>query len=528
MARTFIRQDVQIRNSVTYDDTVAPSLANFETNPTEIETDLNNIRSMLSHLKDVQAGNWYDILATPSTFTGEGETQRGVDDVNQDLHDLERKRILRKRVNLVDVTVGAGNNFVILGTGELPGNTTGAVGLVTTLGTVVADNSGGFGAHSLVEVSGSSTLTPRNLVEIVDGTTRDPILSSGRTVYGLLQSEFSVDGTTITDTTPNRVQISFVRINATGDDLEAVPVADIENAVINYCYVERVGFDDLSEEDFLRGAVTDTPAAGSVDRQTVYDNQGTTPVDLTTNATLDLEGAGLFWEIRDDLEARLFAVIEGSAGGTSEIEFGTDVDLFDNNAVDNDFANGATINSAGTRPIAIGETDGVIESTAGDLRVAASPGGTGELYLDDSNQTGSTWTQTDGIKLSETTAEWDLFEVNFGEVSLLNAINQAFANDVRTKVQAVVTSAIPADTDVNGPGGANNTDVDLPAYDTVTFVDDVEVFVNGILQRNGANDAANEDVYPGTTPANGDLRFEYALIAAPGNADVITVIVNGQ
>lgn len=529
MTRTFVRQDTQIYSSDVYDDTITPSLANFETNPTQAEEDFNNIRSMLSHLKDVQAGNWYDVLATPGTFTGEGETQRGVDDLNLDLHELERKRILRKRLNLQDITVGAGQNFEILdnAAGDLPGNTTIAVGSVTTLGTVAADHNAAFGAHSLLEVSGSSAIAPKNLVEIVDGTTRDPILSSGRTVYGLLQSENAADGFTATTTTPNRLQISFVRINATGDDLEAVPVADIENQTINYCYVERIAFDDLTEEDFLRGAATDTPAAGAVTRQTAYDNQGATPVDLTTDAILDLEGAGLAWRIRDDLEANLFSIIEGSAGGTSEIEFGSDVDVFDNDAIDNDFANGATINSGGTRPIAIGETDGVIESTAGDLRV----NGTGELFLDDGNQTGSTWAQTDGIKLSETTAEWDDFETAFGEVSLLNAIVQAFSGNVRTKVQTVVTGGnYAADTDMNGPGGANNLTVDLPPYDAVpnSFVDDVEVWVNGILQRNGANAAANEDVYPGTSPAIGDLRFEYTLKGTGAKPDVITVIVNGQ
>lgn len=525
MTRTFVRQDIQIRNSSTYDDTVAPSLAAFETNPAHIETDLNNIRSMLSHLKDAQAGNWYDTLLTPATFTGEGESQRGVDGLNTDLHELERKRILRKRLNLTDVTVEAAQNWTVLddAAGELPGNTTIAVGAVTTLGTVASDNSAAFDQHSLLEVAGSSAIAPKSLVEIVDASTRDPLLSAGRTIYGLLQSENASDGFTATTVSTNRLQISFVRLNATGDDLEAVPVADIENAVINYCYVERVALDDLTEEDFLRGAATDTPAAGTVTRQVGYDNQGATPVDLTTNATLDLEGAGLTWAIRDDLEANLLSIVEGSAGGTSQVNIHADVDEFDVDAAVNDFSAGATVNSGGTRPIAVGVTDGVIESTAGDLRVNA----TTELFLDDGNQSGSTWAQTDGIKLSEDTTEWDTFETNFGEVSLLNALNQAYANDVRTKVEAVVTAGVSADSDVNLATYAN-VDTQLPAYDQVTFVDDVDVFVNGVLQRNGADAAANDDVYPGTSPAVGDLRFEYALQASPGNPDVITVIVNGQ
>jgi hypothetical protein len=642
MARTFVRQDTQIRRSDVYTDTTAPTEANYETNPANIEDDLNSLRSMVHTLLKRRTGNWWDDLTTPVTFTGEGETQRAVDDLNVDLHDLERKRVLVKAVSLADVTVGAdtaatatltsagafsdtetvtigstvytfrtpfvnaafnidasgtvaqthenlrraingdgvagtnygtgttvhpdvtaidtattnvitakksgtfangiattetganiswggatmsggaGGDVAVLGTGELPPNTTAAVGAVTTLGTVLVSATS-FLTASLDLLSGSTAISPKNFVEVVDGTTRDPILDGADRIYGLLQGESGVtDGATITDTTTTRVQVTFVKISPTGDSLVTIDGAALGGTDVNLCFTERKALADLTEQDFLRGAIVDVPGAGTVTRQVAYDNQGTVPVDQTTNATLDLEGAGLYWEIRDDLEARLFAVIEGSGGSSSTIEFGTNVDTFDNNAAANDFATGATINSTGTRPIAIGETDGVIESTAGDLRVNA----TLELYLDDGNQTGSTWAQTDGIKLSDTTAEWDLFETNFGEVSLLNAINQAIAGDIRSKVQAVVTVTTAADSDVNLATYAN-VDTQLPAYDTVTFVDDVEVFVNGILQRNGANAAANEDVYPGTSPAVGDLRFEYQL-KATGNADVITVIVNGQ
>jgi len=643
MARTFIRQDNQVQSSDVYDDTIAPTLAAFETNPANIEEDLNNIRSMLSHLLDVQVGNWYDVINTPSTL--ETGSQRGVSDLNTALHAVEKKRILRCVHSLVDVSVpasvaatgsittdvqanytdaqtftltdasgqsvtfefdtvpngvGGGNtaidisalttadqvrdaiisavngiaggllitasnggaatvtltqdlggtagnttigttggppgsftaftggtgDLVILGAGQLPANTTAAVGAVTTLGTVVATATT-FTKAGLDEVSGATAIQPKNLLTIVDGDTRDPILSGGRKIYGLLQGESGLtDGATITDTTTTRVQISFVRINTAGDDLELVPASDIAGATINFCTVERVRYEDLNEADFLSGAIVDVPAGSTVTRQVGYDNQGTTPVDLTTNATLDLEGPGLIWSIRDDLEANLFSITEGSAGGTSSITFGTDVDTFDNNAAANDFANGASLDTGGTQ-IDIGVTAGVIETTgANDLRVL----GAGELYLDDGNQTGSTWAQTNGIKLSETTAEWDAFELQFGEVSLLNAIRQAARAENRTKVQAVVTVTTVADTDVNGPilGGGANLDVNLPPYDQVVFVDDVDVFYNGSLLRNGANAAANNDVYPGTTPSQGDLKFEFTIKASPGSPDVITVIVYGQ
>jgi hypothetical protein len=513
MARTFIRQDTQIRNSDVYDDTLTPG-ATLETQ-TQIEGDLNAIRSMLSELGDAQGGNWYDAITAPVTF--ESGTARGVQTVNQDLHDLERKRVLVTSANLSDVTVGAGNNFVILALSELPPNTTAAVGSVTTLGTVAAAHGGTFGTHSVAEVSGSTAISPKNLCVVVDGDTRDPILSGGRQVYALFQTENATDGHTMTGTTPNRAQLSFVRINSDGDDLEAVPVSDIENREVNYSSVTRKALEDLTEQDFLRGAEVDVPSGATVTRQVAYDNQGTTPVDLTNNATLDLEGAGLVWAIRDDLEANLLRIIEGSAGGTSEIEIGSAVDVFDVDAIDVDFASGVSIRSGGTRPIDVGVNDGVIESTTGDLRVL----GAGELFLDDGNQTGSTWAQTDGIKLSETTAEWDSFETAFGEVSLLNALVQAANTAARgAKVYANVTSTTTANNDVGGVGGGTNLDAQLPDMSGGSFLTDYDVFLNGKLLRPGADAAADNDYYPGTSLPNGQLRFEFTV----KNNDVICVI----
>ena len=70
---------------------------------------------------------------------------------------------------------------------------------------------------------------PARVVEVVDGASRDPLTSAGRRIYALLQGESGLaDGDTILTTTPDRVQVSFVRANAAGDDLEACPVAGIQ------------------------------------------------------------------------------------------------------------------------------------------------------------------------------------------------------------------------------------------------------------------------------------------------------------
>jgi len=639
MSRTFIRQDTQIRKSDVYDDTIAPTLANYETNPTNIEEDLNTIRSQVQNFLNrngagFPAGNWYDDLAAPGAF--ENGLARGINTLNSELHGLERKRVLVNAINLSDITVpasvqaagtltaagnfangntvttgtktytfqtvltnvdgnvligatasdsldnliaainlgagsgtlyaaattangfvsaaaGAGDTMVatalfggtvgntiattetsataswggstlsggvgdiaVLTLGQLPSNTTAAIGAVTTLGTVAANNAS-FGNHSLSEVAGSTAISPKNLCVVVHASTRDPILSSGRTIYALFQTESNTDGSTMTGTTPNRAQLSFVRINGAGDDLEAVPASNIAGLVINYSSIVRKALEDLTEQDFLRGAEIDVPSSATVTRQVSYDNQGATAVELTTNATLDINSAGLFWQIRDLVDAVLFRITEGSTGGTTTLQVGTDVDTFDVNAIINDFNTGIRAATGSTR-IDVGVNAGVVETTgAADLRVL----GAGELYLDDGNQTGSTWAQTTGIKLSDTTVEWNDFETAFGEVSLLRGIYLAYTNAARNaKVYANVTVTATANNDVGGVAGGTNLDAQLPNMSSGTFTTDYDVFLNGNLLRPGANSGSNHDYYPGTSLATGQLKFEFKV----KNDDVLCVI----
>ncbi len=392
-----------------------------------------------------------------------------------------------------------------------------------------------FTGNTLDEVSGGNNLEPKNLMTIVDASSGDPILSSGRQVWGLFQTESSTDGSTMTGTTPNRAKISFVRPNATFDDLEACPAADIQGKDIQYTTRERVRLEDLNEQDFLRGAIVDVGGgSGTVDRQTAYDNQGVTPVDVTTNSTLDLEGAGLEWQVRDDLEAILFRIIEGSAGGTSKVAVEDDVDEFDVDAVVSDFLNGLKVDTgaAGTT-INIGVTANQIDA-GGALKVAS--GGSGDLTLesaaeilfDDANRSGSTWSAA--VKLTETTAEWDAYETEFGgEVSIFNAMVQASQKAGRVKGQAILQNNVAPDTDVDATT-SGNLDVDLPDYSRagLTFVDDCDVYLNGELLRNGANAAANEDVYPGSTPAQGMLKFEFNLRGTGSKPDQLAMVVWGS
>ena len=631
MARTFIRQDTQIRKSDLYDDTIAPTVASYETNPVNIEDDLNSLRSQVQNIINrngagFPAGDWYTDMTAPVTF--ENGIKRGVDKLNQELHDLERKRVLvASDKYLTDLKVGiravgtltttgvfsngetvtigtktytfqtvltnvdgnvliganataslanlaaainlgagsgtvyaaattantdvfatsgastlslfalsagtAGNsiattetatnasfggatlsggsntaNYVVLSPATLPNNTTAAVGAVTTRGTVSAFHTGTFGTHALDLVSGASTINPKNLCNVIDSVTHDPILSSGRVIYALFQVETNTDGQTLTGFTTSRAQLSFVRLNTAGDALEAVPTTDIGGLTVHYSATERKALEDLNEQDFLRGAVTDIAASTTVTRQVAYDNQGATPVELTNNATLDINSAGLFWKIRDLANADLFTITEGSTGGTSTVTLGTDVDIFDSTAQINYSDQGIRVDTGGQR-LNFGETAGLIESTgANDLRIL----GAAEMYLDDGNQTGSTWAQTSGIKLSDTTAEWNDYETAFGEVSLLRGIYLAYTQASRNdKIYANVTVTTNADTDVGGVAGGTNLDTQLPDMSTGIFTQVYDTYLNGALLRPGANSGSNHDYYPGTSLVNGQLKFEFKV-----------------
>lgn len=517
MGRTFIQQDTQIYSSDTYSDVLA-SGATLQSGAANLQDDLNSVRSQLKRiLHSASAGNWYDALSFPV-----GSSARGIEQLATDLFDIERKRTLQRTEVLTDIAVPASQNYVVLSVsgGETPTQTA-AVGASQVEGAVVAFHAGTFGSHSLDEVSGQNAIRPKNLAIVRDTTTSQPIQSAnGRDVYALVQSEIVTDGHTFNDTT-QRVQLSFVRETSTGDDLEAVPSADIAGKSINYAYVRRVYFDNINEDAFLAGAFVDQSASVDVTLDRAIDNQSG-PATQVQN---------IEWRVSDTFTLRfedstgarsIFRLAPNVAGDA--VSFSTD-DWTLTNTNTATMTNGLSVRTSGTQ-LNIGATAGQIDSAgalsilsaaSGDLRLF----GAGDTYLDDSHQTGSTWAQTSGIKLSSSTAEWDQFETAFGEVSLLSAIYQA-RNASRTKGVAVATGSISADTNVTFVGGGANIDAQLPAYLNADFMTKVDVYLNGILLRNGVDASANNDVYPGTTPANGDLKFEFGLKAGT-KPDVITV-----
>ncbi len=518
---TSLRQDIQVRPSSTYLDNLAAGSA-LETASANLEDDLSGARSQMNRIIDATgSGSWFDAIPIVNSKT------RGLLQLNTDLDDMEEKKILCNANVLTDVTVSGSQNWELLVVASSEAPTQVAAVALTQNGAVVAQSalSGvGFDVHELIEIAGPDAVNPKNLVQVRDATTGQPLQSAGRDIFGLLQYESTgSDGGAFNDTSAgNRVKISFVRLNAGLDDLEACPVADIENEVVNYNYLFRINLDALPEDCAMATRnFSDNSASVDVTRQAAYDNQGATAVDLATNASLDLEGAGLFTEVRDDLEATLTRLTEGSAGGTSTYLIAAAVDTFDVDAIVNNFAAGISARSGGARPIDVGVNDGIIESTAGDLELEA----TAELLLDDGNRSGSTWA-SNGLKLTEDTAEWSTLETTYGgELTAAGMWIAAFNSNNERKVEATFTAAVAADANISGPANDNNIDINLGDLSGGTFIDDYDfAFNGGLVPHTGVGGANTPVVSPGTSLANGQVQLNFqARILPAADPDTLTM-----
>lgn len=507
---TSIHQDA-LHSSNVYDDGIASGQAALETNQITAEDDFNGLRSQMLRLAG--DANWYDALSG-----------RDVATLSTDLTSTEEQIIVCNATVLTDVTVPNGQNWklLVVASSEAPTEVA-AVG-VATEGAIVAQSAlsgGGFDVAELILVAGPNALNPLNLVEVRNAADKQIPQSGGKDIQGLLQYESTGgDGDAFDDvSTGSRVKISFVRINAGGTALEACPVADIEDLVVEYNYFFNRQFQNLDRNCFVssRGFV-DQSASVDVTLSNAFTNQAG-KANVPQNIEVQLQ-TGFRYEYEDAAGATVFQIQEGSAGGTTEVLLGTDVDQFDVDAIDVDFRSGTKHNTNGTRPIHVGINDGIIETTAGDFGLTAAV----EFAFVDGNKAGSGFAGQ--LKLTETSAEWDTYETNFGEVSIFNALNQLSATNNVTKTSAVVTVNAAADVDVGGVAGGANLDAQIHDLSGGTFADDHDLYFNGQLLRGGANAAANFDYYPGTSLANGQIKFEFPVRGGTPVAkrDKITVV----
>jgi hypothetical protein len=506
---TSLRQDA-IFSSDVFDDTIAAG-ATLETASVTGEDDLNGLRSQVKRITG--ESDWFSALSG-----------RDVATLSTSQVAIEDRIFVCDATVLTDITVPAAQNHVILDVSSSEAPTQVAAVAATTEGAIVAQsalNGAGFDVPELIVVAGPNALSPLNLLIVRNAGDKQIPQSSGRDIFGLLQYESTgADGAAFNDISAGaRVKISFVRYNAGGTALEAVPSGDIATLDIEYNYNFNRQYKNLDRNCFIstRGFV-DQSASVDVTLDNAIDNQSGV---VTQAQNIDVQiAAGQRWRYQDATNALLFEVFEGSGGGTSAVNLGAGVDEFDVDAIDVDFAQGIKVGTSKTRPIEIGDTDGVIETTAGDLGLTAFA----EMVFVDGNKSGSTF--AGAFKLSETSTEWSDFETEFGEVSILNALIQANQSVAPvTKTSVVVTADISADVDAGGVAGGANLSAQIHDLSGGNFVSDHDVYVNGQILTGGANAAANFDYYPGTSLANGQIKFEFSLRGTPANKrDKIMVI----
>jgi hypothetical protein len=444
MAITKLSQ-TQIRNSRTYDDTIAAGLATMVTASTDSQTDNNALRSQIKRLAG--STNWYD---SPST---------DIATLNTAVGDIEDHSFLFNTQVLTSVSVGASNNFVVLSvTGsqaptENAANTTGEGAVCAYLA------SGEFGAN-----------------QAENGT---------------------VNGDAFNDTT-KRVQISFVR-DSGSNTLEAVPVADIQGKSIKYSYITRKSLTNLPQNATLSGSFADHIAAAEVTLQNAYDNQGATAVEGSTSFAYKV-GASNTYKLQNSGATIDLLSVDGSTGSEA-VSFGANTSI----AGTVDSTGSASFDTSG-QSISIGSTTGVISSAASlsltttgaasDVTLNAG----GSIAFSDSNITGSTY--TGDLPIASSSTEMSDFVTNYGSVSLVSAINTALNATGRSTVEYLLTSDVPNTSEFDPASHTNingGTDPDWSTNSISTAI----IYVNGRRLIYGSS----YDFSVGTVPADGEIAF---------------------
>lgn len=494
----------------TFDDTLnAATLAGLEASAVDF-ADFQE--GYLSQLKRIihgnDAGNWHDDIAT--AFSRVASLKQLASKTP-----LDEKLTIMWRLNTTDLSAVPTNaQHVLLDAAGEPPDKVIAIN-ATTKGAVSAQLAGAVGTASLDEITGANPLNPKNLVAIFDGATGDPILSSGRRIWGLLQvGSAATDGNAFATSGNDQGQISFVRPNATYDDLELVPAGDMDAETPIYAFSNRDDMDSVPDDVWRGGLATADPQQGvSISLDTAYDggnfiNADGSDIDFRLSDTVA-------FVVRKAGGSAMLSVTRNDAG-TDTVAVDASVDLLDVNAVDSDFANGVTIDSA-AQSINIGKTaNGVIDSatvemraTTGDATVQAASGDINfvttrqaSLPLDDATA-GAISALTGGPHASISAAI--AYAMTVGGVDLSLKVFTAASNYAQdANIPAASLDLTSFSIDMNTPG-------------TVTAF----VFLNGRLLV-GGNVSTQNDVYVGDTAANGDLKVDLAKGVKTG--DVIITI----
>lgn len=521
MARTFVDQPTQVFHSDLYDDTLVagPSL---QVSASNLEDDLNAIRSQIRQILWAGvSGSWYDAITAPSG----SNSARGLNTINTDLSDLEQKRFLFRRQNLNIVNIATGSVFAQLSSslGTAPASFA-AVGISFATGSVVASlASGTYGSANIDQVSGSSVLTPRNLVIVRDAYNGSHLTGgNGRDIYGLLQAEFGVaSGDTFNDVS-KRTQITFVKevvTNSTSSLVFATPF-EVGGRAIQYSYVSRVALDDIPEDAYLSNTIFLDPlesVSGSfakfsdITLQNAISNQVGT-VLMTNNIAIQI-AAGFSWAYSSGSQ-NLWNLVSSNSGNSLNVNVNL-LGFYTTSPAT--FQQGISV-ATGSTEIDVGVTPGYINTLTGsNLTLKAGQTlGLSDFY-------GGTSTYLGGvIPFATSSLEWNNFASDYGnQTSILGALHflsQSLSSSItRNRFNAGVKINVSPDVNITFP---TNLDAQLGNYFGRNFISDIEIYLNGILCLPGTSLSPN-DVYPGTSPATGDLKFPMKLRSGSQLAMVI-------
>lgn len=524
MARTFIDQPTQVFHSDTYNDQFASGI-NLVSSSTNLEDDLNALRTQVRQLLWAgAAGNWYDSVEGVVNLS----FARGLNTINSSLTNVEQQRFIYDVQQLGFTVVPSGSNFVSLSvSGSTAPSGLAAVGLGTNsgsfTGSVVATLSGsstGNGqagsAHSLNLISGTSAISPRNIVSVRDAYTHlafNDATHGNHEVYGLLQIDSgALDAQAFSDTAPGRTQISFVVEFPSGTWVPA-STASIGGKIINYQYRARTSYLGLPEDAYTNTVFVDvTPGGGGaqlsdITLQEAINNQANVTVDGNGfNTTIDLAGGGnSSWSFLSASQ-RLWSLLAST--NTLMINANT-LSVSSSNPAG--FLKGIQV-ATGSAEIDIGVKLGTIGTLSGTNLVLS---GGAQLKFSDFFGPQSTYTGGE-VPLAVSTVEWSTFFSDFGASSILGAFNflssSLFGVNsgslVRSRASAGVTASIAAGTNVTFPGAL---DAPLLSYSGRDFINDVNVYLNGVLLMPGPSSTNPNDVYPGTSATSGDLKFPMNL-----------------
>jgi len=497
----------QIHKPDNFDDSLnAASVAGIEGSAVDYADFVTGILSQIKRIiHGSAAGNWHDDI--------ESAADSMVDLYNRAT--LEGKNILVNRLNLNDVSVPATQNYVALtGTGKPDKNI--AIS-VSNQGAVTAQLAGAIGSHSLDEISGSNALRPKSLVAVFDGSTGDPILSSGRRVWALLQvGSAATDGNAFGDTGNDQGQLSFVRANSTYADLEACPVADIESTDIVYAFTWRDDLNDMPEE-FFRGDIesADPQSGVVVSLDSAYDGGQYMEVD---GNDVDIRLADTkSWIFRNGAAGQIIFQLtrNDTTGDTLTLTLdGLDVNVPSGQT---SFSQGIVVDDD-DQDINIGVTQGEIDSTA--LTVEATAGDL--LAKASADVKFQTVRETTALPLDDATTGAISGVGSGSHASIAAAIKDAYENggvDLTLKITVLASNYGQG---VNIPGAIQDitaNPIDMTSPSTVEQL----VFLNGRLLHGGSVTTKN-DVYVGDTPGSGDIKVDFPKGVKSGDVIISAVL----